>query len=389
MKYGYGDTKYCYKNETSDGWLTHRKQSHFSTDILGAVTISNALCLPDKGLIGKDFMGGVYRNDGTPIENSFQRNGFNTAELLLKKSNLNNVEKVDKSVVYLGQYRRHYGSFLIDSISRLWYVLEDPEKYEYVYLATQTELGIGLHSSAVDFLKMFGILKEQIIIITEPTIYTSMIIPDMSYVPLKVWHQEFLDIVYKVVRNVGISELPPMEKVYFSRSKFSDKLKSDFGERFIVEFFRANGYEIIYPEEHSLAEQIYYVNHCKVFASIGGSCAHNILFSRTRPKMILFNRMNGYQFHQWYLNEMAGVEPIIYVDAYNEPYHFVMKTGVSGPFLYWLNKNVKRFAADYNMVIPRIPVKDQLYCFVRYSYYAARKICKNIISYFKRKDKYR
>lgn len=386
MKYGYGDTKYCYKNETSDGWLMHRKQSHFSTDILGAVTISNALCLPDKGLLGNAFMGGIYREDKTPVESSFQRNGFNTAGLLLKKSDLSDLKIVNKSVVYLGQYRRHYGSFLIDSISRLWYVIKNPKKYEYVFLATQTELGIGLHSSAVDFLEMFGISKEQILIVTEPTIYTSMIIPDMSYVPLKVWHQEFLDTVYKVVRNVGISELPPVEKVYFSRSKFSEKQRSDFGEKYIVQFFKANGFEIIYPEEHSLAEQIFYVNHCKVFASIGGSCAHNILFSEIKPRVILFNRMNGYQFHQWFLDEMAGVEPITYVDAYSEPYRFALRTEVSGPFLYWLNRNVRQFAKDNDMVIPRIPLTDRLNCFIQYSYYATKKICKKCILLFKKDD---
>lgn len=386
MKYGDGDIKYCYRNETSDGWMKHREKSHFSTDALGAVTISNALCLPDQGLMNETFMGGVYREDKTPVESSFQRTGFNASGLLLKRSDLSDLKTVDKSVIYLGQYRRHYGSFLIDSISRLWYVLKNPEEYEYVFLATQTELGVGLHSSAVDFLRMFGISEEQISIVTEPMIYTRMIIPDMSYVPLEVWHQEFLDTVYKVIQNAKIPELKPAEKVYFSRSKFSEKQRSDFGEKFIVEFFKANGFEIIYPEEHSLAEQIYYVNHCKIFASIGGSCAHNILFSETKPRMILFNRMNGYQFHQWYLNEMAGVEPVVYVDAYSEPYRFALKTGVSGPFLYWLNRNVKRFAKDNDMVIPFIPLRDRMRCFAQYSYYAARKICKNCILRFKKDD---
>lgn len=45
--------------------------------------------------------------------------------------------------------------------------------------------------------------------------------------------------------------------------------------------------------------------------------AHIVLFfSFVKPKTIIVNRMNGYQFHQWFLNEMANVEPITYIDAY-------------------------------------------------------------------------
>lgn len=366
-------TKYCYKNENTEGWLNHLKVSHYCNSKLTSEVEENALCIPDQGKLGECFMGGIYTNEGEPVELSFQRNGFETAKKLIQKTDLSNVKFEDKKVVYLGQYRVHYGSFLVDSISRLWYTLDDPQNYQYVFLATQTVLGTSLHKSAVDFFNLLGISESQITIITEPTRYRKIIIPEEAYTPLKEYHPEFLDIIRKVVRSASVEGIKPTEKVYFSRSKFAYKLKSDFGEEFIAELFRCNGFEVIYPEEHSLAEQIFYVNNCKVFASIGGSCAHNILFSLTKPKMILLNRMNGYQFHQWFLNEMAGVEPITYVDAYTEPFKKVFKTEVTGPFLYWCNTNVKKFAKDYGMIIPRYSFWKKARCMVRYVFYFAKK----------------
>ena len=358
-------TGYCYDSAATQEWLGHLQSSHCSADKLTVRSVKNVWLIPDQGLF-EAFSGGVYSQDGTPIPESFQRTGLQTAKELFENTDLQQVDTIEQEVVYLGQYRNQWGSFLVDSISRLWFSLEHPEKYTYVYLATQEHLG-GIHANAYKLLERFGIQAEQILYITKPAQLKSVIIPEQSYTPLKHWHREYLDIIGRIVENSSCNLTENYEKVYFSRSKFSSKSKTDFGEEMIVSFMRENGFHIVYPEEHTLEEQIYYVNHCEVFASVGGSCAHNIIFSRTKPKMILFNRMNGYQWHQWMLDEMAGVEPITYVDCYCEPYKPLYKTTLSGPYLYWINKNVKRFAADHGMVLPQISLGKRIMVLSRYT----------------------
>lgn len=356
--------------------MKHLEKGHVNDKKLNVITVENALCIPDQGKLPGCFNGGVFDNQKNPVEISFQRDSISTATRLLDKTDVENAEYYNESVVYLGQYRVHYGSFLVDSISTLWYTLEHPEKYSYIYLSTQSELGECLHSSTIDFFSFFGIDKSQIRIITKPSIFKEVIIPEESYKPLKEYHPDFLKIIKRVTTNalnsIPLSNAEVADKVYFSRSKFSNKLKSDFGEEYIVELFKVNGFKIIYPEEHTLAEQIFYVNNCKVFASIGGSCAHNILFSFSKPQMILLNRMNGYQFHQWFLNEMADVEPIIYVDTYCEPFKKVFETNVTGPFLYWYNRNLLMFAKDNSFIIPKVEWYRKVHCFVRYSFYCLK-----------------
>ena len=371
--------KYCYQNKTTLLWLKHISFSHKKEEQLGAVEVNNVICLPDGAKVGAGFCGGVFDKNGVPIDSSFQRFGRKTAEKLFEIHECAPKRKISGKAVFLGQYRNQWGSFLVDSVSRLWYADKNPGEYKYLLLATQEELG-GIHKNAYKFLEYFGIAKEQILYINEPVEVESLIIPEMSYVPYgthgkaPIWSEKYLETIHKVTDSVlsNFSGEDYPEKVYFSRGKFSKNQKTDFGEEMLAELMQKNGYYIVYPEEHTLEEQICYVNKCKEFASVGGSCAHNIIFSKTAPKMTLFNRMNGYQWHQWMLDEMAGVEPITYVDSYSEPYKPFFETTLSGPYLFWINKNVKSYAFDNGFALPKIGVKQKAAILTRYSLRAAK-----------------
>lgn len=375
-------TEYCYPTEATTGWLEHIKKSHLDTNPLSSTRVENAVIIPD---LLRCLMGGVFESDGKPIVSAFQRYGIMTANKLFGHYNPKTVKREKRKAIYLGQYRNHWGSFLVDSASRLWYTPENPQDYVYVFAATQIKLG-GIHKNVYNFLSRLGINEEQVLLVKEPTVFDSLIIPEMSLVPYGTqgeeprWHKEYLDTVYKITDSV-LAENEDKEypqKVYFSRGKFSKNQKSDFGEELIAEMMRANGYYVVYPEEHSLEEQILYVNKCKEFASVGGSCAHNVIFSKTAPKMTLFSRMNGYQWHQWMLDEMAGVEPITYVDSYSEPYKPFFKTTISGPYLFWPNKNVKKYALDRNFTVPKFSVAQKISIRARYTVRVIRTILSNI-----------
>lgn len=360
-------TKYCYHSTCTREWLDHLSRSHFSEHPLTIEEVDDAILLPDSGKL-ECFSGGIVNAKREPVVKSFQRNGLKTVEKLISFTDFGVIPYINKKVYYIGQYRNHWGSFLVDTIPRLWHAIDSPEKYTFAILGTQTDLG-GIHDNVYEFFELFGIRREQILYIDRPTQFKQVIIPDLSYVPLDSWYSEYRAIIRKVVRHSLVSDFRCSEKIYFSRSRFSKESKTDFGEDLLVDIMKANGFQIVYPEDCSLKEQINYVNHCKVFATVGGSCAHNIIFAQKPPKMILFNRMNGYQWHQWMLDEMAEVEPITYVDAYWEPYKLIYKTGIDGPFLYWINKNTKRFFADNGYTYPSSIARiiSQFGVFFRYS----------------------
>lgn len=219
-----GLVKYCYNNISSKEWIEFLNQSpHENYNRLDILKEENVLCIPDCGRVGNGFSGGLFTKGGMPIESSFQREGLKTSFQLLKLLTNEGIKYKDEDVVYLGQYRNQWGSFLVDSISRLWFALKDSKKYKYVFLATQESLG-GIHKNAFELLNLLGIKKEQIIYLTEPTQFKSVIIPDMSYIPMGTykrkccWHREYLEVIRKVVSAVPDCILEETyEKIYFSR----------------------------------------------------------------------------------------------------------------------------------------------------------------------------
>ncbi len=354
---------YCYNNEVILEREEYLASSHFSDKSLSVVTAKNAVCIPAKSA----FMGGIVDQNGIPIPYAFQRNGFDEAENLIAKTDFSNIKFVDKKVVYLGQYRKHHGSFLADSISKLWYALDNPKAYEYIYILTQDTLGAEFHDAARDFFKMLGIQEDHITLVKEQTRFAEIIIPEDSYIALKTWHPEYLRTIQKAVANKGEVSISPYEKIYLSRVKFSKGKKIDYGEQTIVDFFEANGFKTIYPDDYSMAEQMFFVENCKVFAAVGGASAMNVIFASKCPEVIIVNRLKGWQHHLWIISQMLNAESWRYIDVYYEPYKFLKQTSIGGPFLYWKNKNLKAFAKDNGYVIPKGNLFNKTKILIRYT----------------------
>lgn len=358
--------RYGYSNSSNKDWLEFKKKNHKENRKLDSSCYHDILLIPDTGTGVGTFNGGGFNKAGKPVPAFFQRKGIESSKELFKKGYVENAEVINEKVVYLGQIRNHWGSFLFDSITRLWYLKENPTLSKYVFLKTNVESG-EIHENCLHFLELYGISKEQVYFIDKPTWLSEVIVPDLSLYPFEKWNNKYLDTIFYVVDQASISADLEYEKVYFSRAKFSKKYKSDFGNELICDFFRINGFKIIYPEELTLDEQISVVNQCKVFASVCGAGAHNVIFSKNRPQTVLVKRMNGYQEHQWFFDEMAGVEPVTYIDAYCEPFKHIYRTTMGGPYLFLINKNIRLYAKDNNMKLPkRWPIRN-VFAFIRYS----------------------
>ena len=358
--------KYGYSSSSNNGWIDFIRKSHKVEGKLDSNCFHNILLIPDNGTSVGAFNGGGFTESGEPVSAFFQRRGMQTARKLYEKGYVEKADVINEPVVYLGQIRNHWGNFLFDSITRLWFVRDKTKAYKYVFLKTNIEVG-EIHENCFRFLELFGISKEQIYLIEKPTWLLEVIVPNLDLCPFDNWHKEYLDTIQTVVNRATVFPDLTYDKVYFTRAKFAKKYKSDFGNELICDFFRINGFQIIYPEELTLDEQISVVNQCKVFASVCGAGAHNLIFSKNSPQTILVKRMDGYQEHQWFFDEMAGVEPVVYIDAYTEPFKGMYTTTMGGPYLFLINKNVRSYAKDNEMQLPKKWVIRNGIVFLKYT----------------------
>ena len=81
-------------------------------------------------------------------------------------------------------------------------------------------------------------------------------------------------------------EGPVADRVFISRkSTLGNRVCENSG--LVEDYFRGHGFAIVFPEEHSLAEQAAIFEHATVVAGFGGSALFNVMFCKRLEKLIV------------------------------------------------------------------------------------------------------
>lgn len=310
--------------------------------------VNKGIILPTKGDLSTIWgIGGVLDEKGKFIKESQTRDGHLFGGYY--KYEEKNLQQYDETVVFMGPFVSHWGHFICDQISRLWYILQDVKKYRIAYCGWDWGNNeTSLHGNFLEFMRLLGLSDDQLIDVQTPIQFKSVIIPEFSYIERDYYTEEFKDIYRMVVSNVNISGIEPYSHIYFTRRKFPYAQKKERGEEDIEALFAANGYKVISPEKLTLSEQIFYLNNCEYMAAISGSITHNLLFSKKGQKVIVLNKMELMNGYQMVIDNIMDVN-ISCVDVYVKI--FPVCFGL-GPFLMGYNDNLKGFAKDKGMKIP-------------------------------------
>ena len=126
---------------------------------------------------------------------------------------------------------------------------------------------------------------------------------------------EFLDLFSR------LPQLPPpninVEKVYFSHAQFPSW--RDFNETDIENFFKNQGFTIIYPEKNTFLENLAILQHCTTFAATEGSISHNVIFCEKIETLLILRKMPSLNLYQFTANAILKIKNenlnIFYIDA--------------------------------------------------------------------------
>ncbi|MDD6232079.1 MAG: glycosyltransferase 61 family protein, partial [Frisingicoccus sp.] len=132
-------------------------------------------------------------------------------------------------------------------------------------------------------------------------------------------------------------------RTLFARNK-------EVGERIIEDFFRINGFQIVYPENLPVIEQISIIANAEIIASVEGTIAHNILFSSSGITQIIIRKQSWLNPRQVIFNQITNTK-VIYIDCYKEPLKCYPQNYDEGPFLMLFTNNLLEFARKYNYKI--------------------------------------
>lgn len=315
----------------------------------------NAIVLPElRANIGSN--GGILDTELRFVENSKTRKNTSECDFSIIDFQIpEQIPYVDENVIYGGFLMPQYGHFLIESCSRLWYYLKhNPNNYKIVF---STKEKYPPHF-IIEFFELLGIPQDKIIYVSSHMRFKKVILPEMAACKMaygnsdcfQMFKEEFL-LPFKKVKEKIKSK--GFEKVYLSRSKFNG---TSCGEEEIEIEFRKQGFQIVYPEQLPLYEQIAILKDCTFLAGVDGSVLLNCLFMKDGGKLLCLQRSDNFLSQDIYYH--AKNLTYLCAKSYQNPLPVKHTTG---PFLLGFTKELKQAMVNLGLKSPKCQFNPQRY----------------------------
>lgn len=233
-------------------------------------------------------------------------------------------EVMDSPAIYGGYLLRHFGHFLHESLSRLWWLappgsLADPAREvsarlqrleaEVVFFMPKWPApGEDLLPYMQEILSFLHLPAQRIRILDRPLRFSQLFIPSSAWgfaVPASsLDHQLGCDsraLMRHLLASAAVPAAPEMavaptraQKVYVTRSGLPLGLGRLIGDVVLDHLLQARGYMVFHPEHASLVEQIQLYAQAKDLIFMDGSALYLLWFARlrrgTRVRVILRRR---------------------------------------------------------------------------------------------------
>ncbi|MEE0943466.1 glycosyltransferase 61 family protein [Methanobrevibacter sp.] len=171
------------------------------------------------------------------------------------------------------------------------------------------------NESLNDFIRMAD-LEEKAIFIDCPTRFKRVIVPEPSFTPL--WYSDNYMKTMDAIKQNALKEpedfIETPEKIFLSRSHFGRAKRAEGGLELLDDYFKNNGFTIIYPEELSLVQMVRIMQSAKVCASESGSITFNTLFANDDLDVIVIERIPLFADGNLITN-LSSAKRITYIDG--------------------------------------------------------------------------
>ncbi|MGN0383580.1 MAG: glycosyltransferase 61 family protein [Eubacterium sp.] len=329
------------------------KKYYKKIEKLNIIEIENGIILPQKNIDDGPMwgLGGVCDSNNQFSDASFYDGGWANHG---GKYEWTDEDYIDEDVVYIGMFYLHWGHFLIDLTNRMWclpVLTKNNSNIKVAYLGEEEPSGNNLR-----FLELLGIKENQLIHIKKPIRFKRVLLPEQGFKSCEWYSDEFVnmfDYMYNTVMNSNcdFSKVDKIEKVYFSRQRFSKAVSSEFGEEFFEKTFNCNGFESVFPETLTLDEQIYLWNNAKEIVCVNGSIPLNVVFSKNKKlKLTILNKTSILHENPYILLQFRNINAE-FVDIYREPFKRYPKSLGEGPYLLYPSKQFEEYSSINNLKI--------------------------------------
>jgi hypothetical protein len=295
-----------YVENESEHIKIHSKD-YSSNEKLTVRTVENGIILPTKNLPENNNFwmksGGVVDSNGNFVAGHTVNKTDATSRTYFNDSRFGAVSQgysipevishIDETVMYGGVIFNLFGHMIIESLSRMWWYLENcSECSKIVFVSFSGENRIDFK----DFFDMLGICQTDIYLIDTPICFSKVIVPEQSHYLLGPYNQDYTLRVYDAIR--GSVKPAEYKKIYLTKSQI--KKRGTMNEEYFESYFRSKGHEIIVPEKLSLKELVAVMSGAQEVVCTSGTLQHFVLFCRNKIKLTVLNTtIEGHQEELW------------------------------------------------------------------------------------------
>jgi capsular polysaccharide biosynthesis protein len=187
--------------------------------------------------------------------------------------------------MYLGHWMgRHYGHFLLETLSSTWAAREVDGVDHFVFHPFLPEFGTDIPPYAPPFLEPQGVDMDKLVILDGPQRLERVAIPErLTKINYQI-HRRMRDVYAAIRDRVGVDANTPRH-VFLSRARLPAN-RQRINEPAVEDLFGARGFAIVHPQELPIKEQVRIWAGCDVLAGFSGSGMHNAVFCRPDTQII-------------------------------------------------------------------------------------------------------
>ncbi len=192
-------------------------------------------------------------------------------------------KKSTQEVIYGGVFWGHWGHFLTETLQRLWYAKHNP--LPIIWLRAKHNPKAAFFADYhMEVFKGLG-LKNTHIYVNQPTQFAKVHFPEPGFGLLHYAHAEHMNFLAYYEGKVRQGRY-----VYFSRRRYNNCLN----EKSIEDMLQSLGWEIVNPEQFSVAEQLKIITGAEVCMMIAGSAQHSLaLVKHCKTRFIVIPRVQN------------------------------------------------------------------------------------------------
>lgn len=336
--------------DSSGKWDKMTGKSRFSCQVLCPRFLNEALLLPHR-ITEKGNVGGVVDSEGHFVIGS----GWKENDEGVYDYDEANVVMDDAVAIYIGLFNPTWGHVITDGLKKLWYLHTDECKkliangakvlYSTVFGEPFPEYERRIFELAV------GKDVEDFVLVTEPTRFRTLVVPDNSIYLANgnlYFTKEYVQMIHLIQSRTKqpVENLP--KKIYFTRCGLV-KYEQEMGELSIMRLFHRLGYAIYAPERLSVDEQIALLKNCEEFVATEGSISHSSIFCKPNTKIVLLRKFDYFNKYSFLINEAAQLD-VTYIDVHKTSAR--VKSDHWGPYYLYIGWNLVRWTKKCLFFLP-------------------------------------